>query len=427
MVGRPVACHHMTQPRRELDLVLYGASGFTGRLVAEYLARTAPAGTAIGLAGRSVDKVNAVRDALGEGASSWTVLPADSGDQASLDSMAQRARAVVTTVGPYSRYGLPVVEACATAGTHYADLAGEVLFMRDSIDRYDGTARKSGARIVHSCGFDSIPSDLGVLELAQAVAAAGAGLLGPTTLAVTGMRGGASGGTIASFTAETAAMRADPARRATVRDPYGLSPDRAAEPDLGDESDVATSFFDDQLEQWVAPFAMAFINTRTVRRTNALLGYPYGRTFRYREVMAYGAGPEAATKATAMATAVRGGTALLGNRITGGVASAVADRVVPAPGEGPDEQTRRRGYFQMEIHTETTTGARFVEYVAGQGDPGYAATSVMLGQAGLSLALDGDSLPAVSGVLTPAATFGSLLVDRLRAAGMTFDAVPLET
>jgi len=417
----------MTAARGDLDLVLYGASGFTGRLVAQYLADHAPDDLSVGLAGRSTDRVTAVRDGIGERAAAWTVLPADSADRASLDAMAQRARVVVTTVGPYSRYGLPLVEACARAGTHYADLAGEVLFMRDSIDRYDRVARESGAKIVHSCGFDSIPSDLGVFDLAEAVTAADAGLLGSTTLAVTGMRGGVSGGTVASFTTERAAMRADPARRAIVLDPYGLSPDRAAEPDLGDESDTQGVRFDEDLRQWVAPFAMAFINTRTVRRSNALLGYRYGRTFRYREVMAYGAGPESAAKASAMATAIRGGTALLGNRVTGSVAGAVADRVVPAPGEGPDEATRRKGYFQLEIHTETTTGAHLVEHVVGQGDPGYAATSLMLGQAGLSLALDGDVLPSAAGVLTPAVALGTVLVERLRSAGMTFDTVRPET
>jgi short subunit dehydrogenase-like uncharacterized protein len=295
-----------------------------------------------------------------------------------------------------------------------------VLFTRDSIDRHHDVAVASGARIVHSCGFDSIPSDLGVWDLARAVDADGAGRLSDTTLVVAAMKGGVSGGTLASARTELAAVRADPLRRAVVANPYSLSPDLAAEPDLGDQSDLRGTVFDDDLGQWVAPFVMAGINTRVVRRSNALLDYRYGRTFRYREVTGLGTGPEAAAKGAALAAGLGGMTALLGNSVTGGLADKAVSRAVPKPGEGPDEESRRRGFFRMEIHTRTTDGSRYVERVAAQGDPGYAATSVMLGQAGLSLAQ--DALPERVGVLTPAAAFGSVLVDRLRAAGMTFEA-----
>lgn len=404
----------------DLDLVVFGATGFTGRLVAEYLAALADTGLRIGLAGRSDERLAAVRGTLGPGGSRWPLLVADSSDPDSLATLARRSRVVVSTVGPYGEYGLPLVEACATAGTHYADLTGEVLFTRDSIDRYDAVARDSGARVVHSCGFDSIPSDLGVLDLARTVADDGAGDLADTTLVVTGMRGGVSGGTLASARVELAAVRADPSRRGVVADPYSLSPDRSAEPDLGDQSDLRGTTFDDDLGQWVAPFVMAGINTRVVRRSNALLGYAYGRSFRYREVTGLGTGPDAAAKGAAMAGGLGGMTALLASPATGAVADAVASRVIPNPGEGPDEESRRRGYFRMEIHTRTTTGSRYVERVAAQGDPGYAATSVMLGQAGLSLAQDEGSLPDRAGVLTPAVAFGPVLTDRLRAEGMTF-------
>jgi short subunit dehydrogenase-like uncharacterized protein len=407
---------------RALDLVLFGATGFTGRLVAQYLAERPAPRVRIGLAGRSLSRLQQVRDGLPAVAHDWPLLQADTDDAESLRRLAAGTRVVVTTVGPYGQYGLPLVQACADAGTHYADLTGEVLFMRDSIEAFDDAARTSGARIVHSCGFDSIPSDLGVWDLAQAVAADGEGELTDTTFVVTGMKGGVSGGTLASGRAELAAVRADPSRRAVTADPYALSPDRSAEPDLGDESDVRGTFFDDHASQWVAPFVMAGINTRVVRRSNALLGFRYGRRFRYREVMGLGTGPEAAAKGAAMAAGLGGLTALLGNSVTGGVADAVAARALPKPGEGPDEQARRSGFFRIDIVTTTSTGARYVERVAASGDPGYAATCVMLGEAGLCLAEDEARLPGVAGVLTPATAFDGVLVERLRAAGMTFEA-----
>lgn len=411
----------MSEQTRDLDIVLYGATGFTGRLVAEYLAGADIDGVTIGLAGRSLDKVRAVRDGLGPVAAGWPLIVADAGDADSLAEMAERTSVVISAVGPYAQYGLPLVQACASTGTHYVDLTGEVLFMHDSIASYDAMAAASGARIVHSCGFDSIPSDLGVFDLAQRVAADGAGELTDTTLVVTKMRGGLSGGTLASGMAEMNAARKDAERQKVLRDPYSLSPGRAAEPDLGDESDPRGTWFDDRLGQWVGPFFMAGINTRVVRRSNALLGYAYGRTFRYQEVMGLGTGPDAATKGAALAAGMGGLAAVMSNDVTGKAATAVANRALPKPGEGPDEETRRKGHFTMQIHASTTTGATYVETVAAQGDPGYAATCVMLGESALCLVRDIDRLPDVAGVLTPAVAFGSVLVERLRQAGMTFD------
>jgi short subunit dehydrogenase-like uncharacterized protein len=411
----------MTEQTPDLDIVLYGASGFTGRLVAEYLAGADIDGVSIGLAGRSLDKVRAVRDGLGPVAADWPLIVADAGDADSLADMAGRTAVVISAVGPYAQYGLPLVQACASTGTHYVDLTGEVLFMHDSIASYDAMAAASGARIVHSCGFDSIPSDLGVFDLAQRVAADGAGELTDTTLVVTKMRGGLSGGTLASGMAEMTAARKDPERKRLLRDPYSLSPDRAAEPDLGDESDPRGTSFDEKLGQWVGPFFMSGINTRVVRRSNALLGYAYGRTFRYQEVMGLGTGPDAAAKGAVLAAGMGGLGAMMSNDVTGKAATAVANRALPKPGEGPDEETRRKGHFTMQIHGTTTTGATYVETVAAQGDPGYAATCVMLGEAALCLVRDIDRLPDVAGVLTPSVAFGSVLVERLRQAGMTFD------
>ncbi len=276
---------------RELDLVLFGATSFVGRLTAEYLAGAAPGEVRIGLAGRSHERLLALRSTLGAPAAEWPLLVADTTDERSLAELAGRARAVATTVGPYRRYGLPVVEACATAGTHYADLNGEVLFMREAIDGFDSLAAERGARIVHSCGFDSIPSDLGVFLLHEAAAADGAGELEETTLVVRAMRGGFSGGTVASLTGTLDDVRGDGRLAELLTDPYGLSPDRAAEPDLGLERDMRGPHHDPELQMWIGPFIMGTINTRAVRRTNALLGWAYGRRFRYREVMGFGSGP----------------------------------------------------------------------------------------------------------------------------------------
>ncbi len=219
---------------RELDVVVFGATGFAGRLVAGYLAGHAPAGVRIGLAGRSARRLADVRAELGAVASAWPLLVVDSADPASLAALAGAARVVVTTVGPYRAQGLALVEACAAAGTDYADLTGEVLFIRDSIDRCHDVAARTGARIVHCCGFDSVPSDLGVLVLHHAARADDAGHLLDTTLAVTALRGGISGGTLASLMGQQDEVRASAERRRVVADPYALSPDCAAEPDLGD-------------------------------------------------------------------------------------------------------------------------------------------------------------------------------------------------
>src|SRR3954452_9039911 len=261
---------------RDLDIVLYGATGFVGKLTAEYLATAAPEGAKIGLGGRNESKLAEVRREIGV---DWPLVVADSSDAAAMRAMAERTRVVATTVGPHQQYGIKLVEACAEAGTHYADLAGEVLFMRETIDRVDARAREPGARIVHTAGFDSIPSDLGVLILHEAV-----GELGDTTFLLRRVRGGISGGTLASLRGQLDAVRSDPALRRVAGDPYALSPDRDAEPSLGDERDLATVKRAPRLG-WIAPFMMAGINTRVVRRSNALKGYAYGRRFRYREVM----------------------------------------------------------------------------------------------------------------------------------------------
>jgi short subunit dehydrogenase-like uncharacterized protein len=403
---------------RELDIALFGATGFVGRLVAQYLAANAPEGLRVGLAGRSADRLAAVRTGLGAAGSDWPVLVADATDPADAERLAQAARVVVTTVGPYRELGLPLAGACAAARTDYADLTGEMLFVRESIKRHNAAAVATGARIVHSCGFDSIPSDLGVLALHEAVRSDASGDLEDTALVLTAMRGGVSGGTLASLLGQLDEMRASPAVRAAVRDPYALSPDRAAEPDLGDERDLMWAHNDPGLGMWIAPFLMAGFNTRVVRRSNALQKWAYGRDFRYREVTGCGSG----LTAPAQAAAVAAGTGALAACLAVRPVRALLHPVLPDPGQGPSEKTRRSGYFRIQIHGRTSSGARYVSRVEAQGDPGYAATAVMLGETGLCLALDRASLPDMAGVLTPATAAGLPLIERLRAAGQTFEA-----
>jgi short subunit dehydrogenase-like uncharacterized protein len=402
---------------RELDVVLYGATGFVGVLTAEYLARAAPGGARIGLGARSRERLEALRARLGGPAADWPLIVADSSDAAAMADMARRTRAVATTVGPYAKYGRALAQACAEAGTHYADLCGEVLFIRETIDRVHAKAGETGARIVHACGFDSIPSELGVQMLHEAAGADGDGELEDTTFVVAAMRGSFSGGTLASLKVQLDEVRADRELRRFVEDPYALSPDRDAEPDLGRQRDLQGVVRDEELGLWLTPFVMASVNTRVVRRSNALQDWAYGRRFRYREVMGFGAGPLAPAKAAG----VTAGLAALAGALAFGPTRAALDRVLPGTGEGPSEQARERGFFRMEIHAETASGARYLCRVGAQGDPGYAATAVMLGESALCLALDEERLPGRGGVLTPATAMGTALVDRLKAAGFTFE------
>jgi len=399
---------------RDHDLVVYGASGYVGALTAAHLAEHAPRHVRIALAGRSRDKVEAVRAGLPGPARDWPVLVADSADPAALGVLAASTTALATTVGPYAKYGLGVVEACARAGTHYADLTGEVLFVREAIDRCDGHARTSGARIVHACGYDSMPSDLGVLLLHERVAADGAGGLLDVTLVATA-RGGVSGGTIDSLRGQLVTVGADPALRRLVADPHALSPDRAGEPTPAQPPDAAPPSRTPD-GRWVAPFVMAGFNSRVVRRSNALQGWAYGRGMRYGEVLGVGRGPLAAVTAAGVTV----GLAAFAAAFAAPPTRRLLDRVLPAPGTGPSARTRARGWFRMTIDATTDRGRCYRAVVAAPGDPGYAATAVMLGQAGLALACDGDQLPDRAGSLTPATGIGQVLVERLRAAGHTY-------
>lgn len=417
----------MPEPQREFDLVLYGATGFVGTLTAQYLAR-AGGSARIALAGRNEDRLRAVRDASGPPAESWAILHADAAEPASLTEMAERTRVVVSTVGPYTRYGLPLVAACAEAGTDYADLTGEAMFVRASIDGYHKQAVDTGARIVHACGFDSIPSDLSVYALHRRVVADGAGQMLDTDFVLRRFRGGLSGGTIASGMEMMHTASSDPEARRLVTDPYTFSADPAAEPQLGAQPDFpwrrGAEIAPELAGVWTGGFFMAPYNTRVVRRSNELLGWAYGRRFRYSEQMSLGSS-KLASAAAALVTAGSTAAVAMGNRYFRLLPRRWVERLAPKPGTGPSENLRETGFYQAQTYTITTTGARYRASLSQQGDPGYKATAVLLGESALALALDRDRLSPLTGVLTPAAAMGDALLERFPAAEVILEVTRL--
>ena len=429
----------MSDGAREFDIVLFGATGFVGRLTARHLAQQAPPTLRIALAGRSLTRLHEVARSLEGDARDWPLLQLDATDERAVTDLAARAKVVVTTVGPYVRYGVALAAACAEAGTDYCDLTGEVLFVHRSIAANHETARRTGARIVHACGFDSIPSDLGVLLTALAAQADGASL-GRTHLAVRSMKGGFSGGTIDSARTQVDELKGDAAARRVVGDPWALAdgprPARKSTPGsatggtasgrswapgavlgrLGKASPVKR---DADNGHFTGPFVMAAFNTRIVARSASLLGY--GDRFRYAEYSDYGAGPGGAVAAGATSVALGVGLAGMAFPPT----RLLLDRVLPKPGEGPSEQAQASGRFRMEVTGEASNGARYRTTVAAPYDPGYSGTAVMLGQAALALVEDRDRLPDAAGVLTPATAIGAPLVERLREHRFTLETTRL--
>lgn len=415
-----------TQPRRRdrsraHDVVLFGATGFTGALVAEYLARHYGASDVrIALAGRDRAKLERVRESLRPihpAAAEWPILVADARDEAALGAIAEQAEVVCTTVGPYAKYGGPLVAACVRHDTDYCDLTGEVQFIRRMIDAHQDGAVKSGARIVHCCGFDSIPSDLGTLMMQEAMRERHGGTLHEVRFFAGESRGGASGGTIASMLNLLDEVERDRSVLRVVGDPYALVPKDARGRDGSDQKGIG---YDRELGMWTAPFVMAAINTRVVRRSNYLMDHRYGRDFRYSEAMSTGRGPKGAVFATAVTTGLG---AFLGAASVPPLRKLLEKRL-PKPGEGPDRETREKGYFVVRLigkgraadGREVTLRGR----VEGKADPGYGETAKMLSESALCLALEGAQLDAPGGIRTPASTMGMRLVERLRAAGMVF-------
>ncbi len=403
---------------RDLDLVVWGATGFTGRLVAEYLlGRYGAAGDlSWAMGGRSEAKLEGIRSGLGEGAEGIPLLVGDSHDPASLDAIVTRARVVCSTVGPFARYGSELVAACARHGTHYCDITGEVQWMRRMIDAHEGAARESGARIVHACGFDSIPSDLGCLFVQEAMREAHGHPAAEVKLRVRRLKGGLSGGTAASMLNALEEAKGDRSVRRVLGHPYSLNPE--GEQSGPDGSDQRGAVWDPDVGSWTAPFVMAAVNTRVVRRSNAVAGYPYGRDFRYSEAMMTGRGAAGWARAAAV-TAGLGGFVVLASVPPS--RSLLEKLVLPKPGEGPSEAEREGGCFDMVV-VGKGGGAEIRARVQGDRDPGYGATCKMLGESAVCLAQDAGDLEVGGGFWTPATAMGGRLIDRLRAnAGMSVE------
>jgi short subunit dehydrogenase-like uncharacterized protein len=386
---------------REFDLVLFGATGFTGQLVGEYIAKQKPRKWAI--AGRSRGKC----EALGFDV---PILTCDAMDPASVAAVARRTRVVCTTVGPYSKYGSALVAACADAGTHYCDLTGEVHWMREMIDANDARARETGARIVFTCGFDSIPSDLGTWATQQEFIKRFGRPAEKVSAFFGEMSGGTSGGTAASAFAIADAM-SDPAVRRVLRNPYALDPEPDGPHPKVDKRMVG---WDKQLKMFFVPFFMAATNAPVVRRGHALAGYPYGHDFVYREVMTTPGNPRGAV----MAASITAGLAGLMAAMKRPRLRAMLEKRAPKPGEGPSPEQRARGHWKVRFIAEDGDDRLLYIVADPSGDPGYASTAKMLGESALCLAY--DKLTSPGGCLTPSVAMDGALVDRLRKAGLVF-------
>jgi short subunit dehydrogenase-like uncharacterized protein len=408
----------MPPATRHYDLVLFGASGYTGRLVAEVLhaATQGPDARARrlrwALAGRQPARLAAVRDAIGAGPG-LPLLVADAHDAAALASLARRARVVVTTVGPYQRHGEALVTACAEAGADYLDLCGEPLWMARMIERLQPVAARSGARIVFSCGFDSVPFDLGVLVLQQAMQQRFGAPAREVRARVRVLRGGWSGGTVASALATAEAIAREPALAALMADPYALTPGFAGPP-----QPAPVAGWDDWAGAWCGPFVMAPINTKNVHRTHALRGHPWGADFRYDERQLTGSGWAGRRRAHALARRAR----LIDRALRLAPVRALAGRwLLPQPGQGPDRAARESGRFELGFTGQTAAGERASVVVSAERDPGYGATSRMLAEAALALLHEVSRVATPGGVWTPGAALGLALVRRLEVhAGVAF-------
>ena len=399
---------------RDFDIVLWGATGFTGRLVAEYLVRNyvgGETGLRLALAGRNEAKLRGIADEIG--ASELPILLGDSFDVDSLDAIAARTEVLISTVGPYAKYGAEVVAACVRNGTDYCDLTGETHFVRAMIDAHHEEAKKTGARIVHCCGYDSIPSDLGTLMVQEAFKERHGKYATQVKMAAVDMRGAFSGGTIASMMNIVDEMKENPSLRKVLGNPYALNPKGMRGPDKGDQNGAR---FDKDFDMWTGPFIMAAINTRIVRRSHALMGQPWGSDFRYSEVMGTGKGAKGLSKAVSVAGGVVAFMASLAIPLT----RPFVEKRLPSPGEGPNAEAPAKGRFKTDF-VALGDGQSLRGTVSDQRDPGYGSTAVMLSEAALCLALQGQELEAEGGILTPAPTMGMRLVERLRAAGLKLE------
>ena len=404
------------QSDRPFDVVLVGATGYVGALIAEYMTKSySDNELRWAIAGRSAAKLDALKGTLGERAGRVQTIVADTADRRALDALAAQTHVVLTTVGPYAKYGSELVAACARAGTDYVDLAGEAPWIQRMIDAHQKEAEASGARIVPCCGFDSIPSDLGVLFLNDEVTKRTGAPCTAIKMRVKAMRGGASGGTIASMMHMAEDAWTDSVTRDALTNPYALNPQ--GERKGPRQPGLIPVTYDGDAGAWTAPFVMAAINTRVVHRSNALMNYAYGRDFKYDEAMMTG-GPLLGAPA---AVALAGGMGIFGLAAAFSPTRALLSTFLPKPGEGPTPEQRERGNFDLRFTGIAKNGRAFKARVTGDRDPGYGSTAKMIAEAALCLR-HVDRAEVAGGFWTPASAMGQRLIPRLtEKAGLTFE------
>lgn len=403
--------------KKEFDVVVWGATGFTGKWVAKHLfERYQDSDLKWAIAGRNTDKLREVHKFIGDAEGQIPNITADSNDEESLRSMVGSTKVIISTVGPYAYYGSLLVKVCAELGTHYVDLTGETPWIRRMVDTYQETAEQSGARIVNCCGFDSIPSDMGVYYIQQQAKQQLGEYLSEVRFVLRKMKGGASGGTIHSMFNVLKEAVEDKQIRRLLANPYALNPD--SEFKGPDSKDQSTPVYDDDNKTWTAPFVMAGINTRVVRRGHAVLDFPYGKSFKYSETMVTKDGITGRAQAAGIAygfmlfTGV--GLSSLGRKLLA--------KLLPAQGEGPEVDPDNPGFYIIDFCGKTSAGKRFVARVTGDADPGYGSTSKMLAESAVCLAVSENELKVGGGFWTPASAMGEPLLDRLQKnAGLSFE------
>ena len=398
---------------REFDVIIWGASGFTGKLVVEYLYGVYSSNRDLkwAIAGRDFSKLELIRSEVAD--SKVPIIVADINDMASLNNMTKKTKVICTTVGPYAKFGSNLVSSCVENQTHYCDLAGEVQWIRKMIDSHHEKAKANGTKIVNSCGFDSIPSDLGVYFIQKKTMEIFKQRAKHIKMRVAGVKGGISGGTYASLSNVNKEAFNDKEIFKVVINPYGLNP--LGGPKGLDKYDLRKIIFDKASKSWIGPFVMAAINTKIVRRSNALSGYLYGKDFMYDEATLSGKGLKGRIKAYMSVIPL----ALLMSAKPGSFLKRIIDSVLPKPGQGPDKKNREQGFYNLRFYIKLEDESNAFAKVIGDMDPGYGSTSKMIGETAVCLAK--DILPSSSGVLTPSIAMGDAILSRLQKnAGLTF-------
>lgn len=402
----------MTKP---YDVVVFGASSFVGRLLVSYLWQRHGSKGEItwAMAGRSKNKLQSIQAQLGVDAQDIPLIVADAQNSTDLERLCSQATVVCTTVGPYAIYGDEVLKACVESGTHYCDLTGEIQWIDRMIQAYEATAKKTGAKIVHCCGFDSIPSDMGVYFLQQQAMAQTGKPCSQIRMRVRKAKGEFSGGTVASLINVTRELSANPGLAKKLGNPFLIAPSNPGTK----QPNVKFAQFEADLNTWVAPFIMATINTRVVHRSNGLLKWAYGKHFKYDEAMMTGEGLKGRAMAVAISAALGGfllGSALPPTRWF------LEKFVVPKPGQGPSKEMQESGFYDLRFFGETVDGTKLVAKVTGDKDPGYGSTAKMLGEAAACIAL--NTKGKRGGFWTTSTLMGDTLLQRLQHhAGMTFE------